>query len=304
MSEEYILRTSNLTKKYKDFKAVNEVNINIKKGDIYGFVGKNGAGKSTCMKMFSGLIHKTSGNIELFGYKDNEIIRNNAFKRIGSLIESPGMYPGMTGYENLKLISYEYPGITKNEIYELLEFVGLGKAADRKAKGYSLGMKQRLGIAIALMGNPEFLILDEPINGLDPQGIAEIRDLIERLNREKGMTIMISSHILDELEKLVTSIGIIHNGQMMNEFGKEEFAKMNSNHIELCTPDVDKAIDTVKQKCNCKCELSQEGALIISDYKVRFGDIINALVHNNVFINSIIENNLSLEQYYLTVTSH
>lgn len=300
--EDYILETNNLTKKYNKFMAVENVNIHIKKGDIYGFIGKNGAGKSTCMKIFSGLIHHTSGTISLKGLKNNEIIKNNAFRYVGSLIESPGLYPSMSAYDNLKLLSYVSDGITDKRINEVLDIVGLENTS-KKSKGFSLGMKQRLGIAIALLNNPELLILDEPINGLDPQGIVEIRNIIERLSREKGMTIMISSHILDELEKVATTIGIIHKGRLLNEFDIAEFGNSNKPIIELVTPNMEAAISFISKDLKCNYILGENNTLIVKDYNIPFGDIINKLVKNKIYISNICEKRQTLEQYYLSMTS-
>lgn len=300
--EDYILETNNLTKKYNKFMAVENVNIHIKKGDIYGFIGKNGAGKSTCMKIFSGLIHHTSGTISLKGLKNNEIIKNNAFRYVGSLIESPGLYPSMSAYDNLKLLSYVSDGITDKRINEVLDIVGL-ENTPKKSKGFSLGMKQRLGIAIALLNNPELLILDEPINGLDPQGIVEIRNIIERLSHEKGMTIMISSHILDELEKVATTIGIIHKGKLLNEFDIAEFGNRNKPIIELVTPNMEAAISFISKDLKCNYILDENNMIIVKDYNIPFGDIINKLVKNKIYISNICEKRQTLEQYYLSMTS-
>lgn len=300
--EDYILETNNLTKKYNKFIAVENVNIHIKKGDIYGFIGKNGAGKSTCMKMFSGLIHHTSGTISLKGLKNNEIIRNNAFRYVGSLIESPGLYPNMSAYDNLKLLSYVSNGISDKRINEVLDIVGLENTS-KKSKGFSLGMKQRLGIAIALLNNPELLILDEPINGLDPQGIVEIRNIIERLSREKGMTIMISSHILDELEKVATTIGIIHKGRLLNEFDIAEFGNSNKPIIELVTPNMEAAVSFILKDLKGNYTLDENNTIIVTDYNIPFGDIINKLVKNKIYISNICEKRQTLEQYYLSMTS-
>lgn len=299
----YILETIDLTKKYKNFSAVDNVNLHIKQGDIYGFIGKNGAGKSTCMKMFSGLIHPSSGTISLAGYKNEEIIKNNAFQYVGSLIESPGMYPSMSAYDNLKLLSYGIGNISNERIHEILNIVGLENNARKKSKGYSLGMKQRLGIAIALLNNPKLLILDEPINGLDPQGIVEIRKIIERLSQEHGMTVMISSHILDELEKVATTIGIIHKGKLLNEFNISEFGDSNKPKIELCTPNTKEAASVIRDELNGTYIINEDKTFTISDYTVPLGNIINTLVKHNIYINNICEKKLSLEQYYLSLTN-
>ena len=203
-----LLETRNLTKQYGHYKAVNGVSLHIKKGAIYGFIGRNGAGKTTCLKMISGLAEATDGEIELFGYKGKDLRQIRS--RVGCLIEAPGLYGSMTAYENLNIKCKLFGIKKKGYIEEILRVVGLDNVGRKKTKHFSLGMKQRLGIGLALVGEPDLLVLDEPINGLDPQGIAEIRDTILRLKNERSMTICISSHILEELSKIATDYGIIH----------------------------------------------------------------------------------------------
>lgn len=234
MNTEYVLKTENLTKIYGNHKAVNAVSMNVRKGDIYGFIGKNGAGKTTFMKMVSGLAAPTEGSIELFGKRDVKRAsgKNTEWfgksevdvqrKRIGCLIENPGVYPNMTATENLEIVRRNLGITEKDVVKEMLEFVGLSHAGKKKVKNFSMGMKQRLGIAISLMRNPDFLILDEPINGLDPEGIKEVRDLLLKLNRERQITILISSHILGELSKVATRYGIIRDGELIEEFDADE----------------------------------------------------------------------------------
>lgn len=218
---EYVLKTENLTKIYGKNKVVNAVNMHVRKGDIYGFIGKNGAGKTTFMRMVSGLAAPTDGSMELF--ESTEIEKQR--KRIGILIEDIGMYPNMTASENMEIVRRNFGITDKHVVSEMLEFVGLGNVGNKKVKNFSMGMKQRLGIAISLVRNPDFLILDEPINGLDPSGIKEIRDLLLKLNKEKQITILISSHILGELSKLATRYGIIQNGVLIEEFDAEALAE-------------------------------------------------------------------------------
>lgn len=302
---EYVLETFGLTKKYGSFTAVSDINLHIEKKDIYGFVGKNGAGKSTCMKMISGLSHPTAGQISMFGYRGNEkeLNQKGAYARVGALIESPAFYPNMSGYDNVGLISRGISGVTKKDIDETLEIVGLTQAANRKTKGYSFGMKQRLGIGIALLTHPEFLILDEPTNGLDPQGIAEIRELVHRLVDEKGVSVMISSHILGELEKIAKRIGIIHKGKLLCEFNKEDFLREHSGSVILETPDAEKAIDFVKEQPGSECTVNKEKQIIISNCRLPLGSLIRELVHRDVYIHRITEEQLSLEQYYFDLTN-
>lgn len=206
---EYILRTDELTKTYKNYAAVNKVNLNVKKGDIYGFIGQNGAGKSTMLRLVTGLGFPDSGTLEIFGENADKRL-NDAQKRIGAIIENPALFLNMTAEQNLEVhrLQKGIPG--KQCIADTLKLVELENTGNKKVKNFSLGMKQRLGLATALLGDPEFLILDEPTNGLDPIGIVELRELIQKLNREKGLTVLISSHILSELYQLATTYGIIH----------------------------------------------------------------------------------------------
>ena len=237
---ELLLQTRNLTKQYGRYKAVDGVNMHIKKGAIYGFIGRNGAGKTTCLKMISGLSTPSYGEIEMFGYKGKDLQKVRS--RVGCLIEAPGLYGNMSAYDNLN-IKCKLTGIKKKGyIEELLKTVGLDTVGEKKTKHYSLGMKQRLGIALALVGEPDLLILDEPINGLDPQGIVEVRETIQKLAKERGMTICISSHILEELSKLATDYGIIHNGCLVQELTREELMKKCSERIELTLDNPKQAI--------------------------------------------------------------
>ena len=237
---ELLLQTRNLTKQYGRHRAVDDVNMHIKKGAIYGFIGRNGAGKTTCLKMISGLSTPSYGEIEMFGYKGKDLQKVRS--RVGCLIEAPGLYGNMSAYDNLN-IKCKLTGIKKKGyIEELLKTVGLDTVGEKKTKHYSLGMKQRLGIALALVGEPDLLILDEPINGLDPQGIVEVRETIQKLAKERGMTICISRHILEELSKIATDYGIIHNGCLVQELTREELMKKCSERIELTLDNPKQAI--------------------------------------------------------------
>ncbi|MCH5209168.1 MAG: ATP-binding cassette domain-containing protein [Oscillospiraceae bacterium] len=220
---EYVLKTNNLSKQYGRFSALNGLSMSVPKGAIYGFVGKNGAGKTTLIRLICGLQPPSSGDYELFGVKstaDGAIIKTR--KRMGAVVETPSVYLEMTAEDNLKQ-QYLVLGLPSYDgLREILELVGLGNTGKKKAKNFSLGMRQRLGIAIALCGEPDFLVLDEPINGLDPQGIIEIRELILKLNRERQITVLISSHILDELSRLATHYGFIDNGSIVKEMSAAE----------------------------------------------------------------------------------
>lgn len=298
---EAVLKTHNITKKYGEQLSNDNISITVNKGDIYGLIGKNGAGKTTLMRMITGLAYKTSGEIELFG-KSSEKELNDGRTMMGNLIESPAFYPSMTAKENLE-ISRLYRNIAGKEcIDEALKLVGLENTGKKKFKNFSLGMKQRLGIANALLGNPKLLILDEPINGLDPMGIVEIRELIKKLNREREMTVIISSHILGELSELATCYGIISGGKLIEEFSEEELNEKCRQYIELKVNDKAKAVAILERE------------LGISDYKVLDSNsikifsnlddvgLINAtLSKNEIIIESIGVKGESLEEYFVEI---
>lgn len=219
---DYVLKTNNLCKHYRHFKALNGLTMNVPKGSIYGFVGKNGAGKTTLIRLVCGLQMPTSGDFQLYGVKHSDKSISKSRRRMGAVVETPSIYLDMTAADNLKQ-QYRILGLPGFDgIDELLKLVGLEDTGKKKAKNFSLGMRQRLGIAVALCGNPDFLVLDEPINGLDPQGIIEIRELILKLNREQKITVLISSHILDELSRLATHYGFIDSGKIVREMSAEE----------------------------------------------------------------------------------
>ncbi|MDO5717167.1 MAG: ATP-binding cassette domain-containing protein [Tissierellia bacterium] len=224
---EYIVETKSLTKKYKNNTAINHVDIQLKKGSIYGLVGRNGAGKTTLMKLISDLINSTDGEI-IYYTNGIETKQMDFLKRVGTLIEAPGLYPFMNAFDNIKSILLCGKGsYTKEKIDELIELVGLTPHKEKKVKAYSLGMKQRLGIAVALANDPELLLLDEPINGLDPQGIKHVRSMLKEINESYGTTIVVSSHLLDELSKIATDYCIIDNGKVVLQATKEELEELS-----------------------------------------------------------------------------
>lgn len=219
---DYVLQTNGLSKRYRSFQALNGLNMHVPKGAIYGFVGRNGAGKTTLIRLICGLQAPTAGDFSLYGISSGSKDINHARRRMGAVVETPSIYLDMTAEENLRQ-QYRVLGLPSwDGIEELIRLVGLEEAGSKKAKNFSLGMKQRLGIAVALAGDPDFLVLDEPTNGLDPQGIVEMRELILRLNRERRITVLISSHILDELSRLATHYGIIDGGRMIKEMSAQE----------------------------------------------------------------------------------
>ena len=230
---ENVLKVKGITKRYPGFTALNEMNMTIPRGAIYGFVGKNGAGKTTLIRVITGLQKATSGEYEIFGISSDSKDILKARKRMGAIVETPALFGDLNAVDNMKQ-QYLNLGLPSYDgINELLELVGLGDTGRKKVRNFSLGMRQRLGIAVALCGNPDFLILDEPINGLDPQGIIEMRELILKLNRENGVTILISSHILDELSRLATHYGFIDKGRIVKEMTSEELEKSSRKSTRL-----------------------------------------------------------------------
>ena len=248
---EYVLEVNNLTKKYKNKTVVNNLNLKIKKGEIYGLLGQNGAGKTTTMCMITNLSHKTEGEIKLFGQDTTN--NNQIFQKVGSIIESPGFYENLTGYENLKYFAKIQKITNKKDIDTALKIMELEENKNKKVKEYSMGMKQRLAIAEAIMNKPELLILDEPINGLDPRGILDIRKFLKKLSKEQNMTIIISSHILSEIEQLVDRIGIINNGKLIEEITMDNLHEKMNKCLEFKVSDTKKSSKILKEKFNINC---------------------------------------------------
>lgn len=297
---EYLLSTNAITKQYGRQKAVNAVNLHIRQGDIYGLIGRNGAGKTTLLKMISGLAAPTEGQFTLFGKSGREA--SEYMSRIGSLIEAPGVYPNLSAAENLKLKCIAVGIRQKDAIKELLETVGLANVGKKKVKNFSLGMKQRLGLALALIGSPDIVILDEPINGLDPQGIAEIRETIFKLNREKNITFLISSHILEELSKIATNYGIIHNGVLLQELTREELLAKCSERIELKTDNPQKACTVLENMGIKEFKVVDAETIQIFERLTESGEISIELAKNDIKIIGIAVKNEALEDYYLNLT--
>ncbi|BCZ44624.1 bacitracin ABC transporter ATP-binding protein [Clostridium gelidum] len=294
---EYVIKASNITKIYKKHKVLDDLSINIKKGDIYGFVGKNGAGKTTMIRVLTGLVIQNEGQVELFGCsEEKDIIKERS--RIGALIEAPALYLNMTAKENLELIKIQrgIPG-TKC-IDETLRLVGLRDIKKKKTKNFSLGMKQRLGIAMALLSDPELLILDEPINGLDPIGIKEIRELLIKLNKERGTTIFISSHILSELTQICNRYGFINDGKLIEEITAGEFSDKCRSYLHLKISD------------SSDVSIILENELGIKDYEVFPDNILRvydefdgekitlALAKHNIGVKEVMQMGESLEDYF------
>ena len=294
---DYILETENLTKMYGKKAALNNVSIHVNQGDIYGLVGRNGAGKTTFMKIVCGLAQKTKGNYYIFGRSDDAL--GDVAQRRGLLIESPGFFQEYSAEMNLK-IKLKLMGINDpEEPKRLLKLIGLEDAGKKKAKHFSLGMKQRLGIGIALAGNPDLVVLDEPINGLDPQGIIEIRDMIGKLNRENGTTFIISSHILDELSKIATKYGIINNGELIEESPAEELRNKCESRVELVTDNAAKAMGVLERLGFSKMKVLDDGKINIYEQFDRTGDITLSLAAEGITTYEIVRKLESIENYYL-----
>lgn len=298
---DYVLETNALCKNYKKFKALNNLTMHIPKGSIYGLVGKNGAGKTTLIRIICGLQNPSAsaGNYILYGKKNNEKNIEKARRRIGAVVETPSIYLDMTAEDNLKQ-QYRIIGLPSFDgIDDLLKLVGLENTGKKKAKNFSLGMRQRLGIAVALAGDPDFLVLDEPINGLDPQGIVEIRELILKLNREFNITVLISSHILDELSKLATYYGFVDGGHIVKEISADELEKACRKAIRIEVTDTKIlaiVLDDMKIEYNI---ISQTQADIYS--KVNVSQLVLRLSQNNCDVISMQERDESLEGYYINL---
>lgn len=296
---DYILTARSLGKRYKNFKALNDFSIHVPKGAIYGFVGKNGAGKTTFIRLVCGLQEPSAGSYAIYGTENNDPGISRCRRRMGAVVETPSIYQDMTAEDNLKE-QYRIIGLPSfDSIPELLRLVGLENTGKKKAKHFSLGMKQRLGIAIALAGNPDFLILDEPVNGLDPQGIIEMRELILKLNRAKGITFLISSHILDELSRLATHYGFIDSGHMVKEMSATELDAACRKCIRVQVSDV-RALSRVLDEMDLEYSiLSDTMADIFA--KINVSQLALALAEQGCDIISLDEREESLESYYVNL---
>ena len=299
---EYVIETRNLTKQYGVQKSVSDLNIHVKRGRIYGLLGRNGAGKTTTMKMLLGLIKPTSGTVKIFG---KSMIGNEKkiLPRIGCLIESPGFYPNLTGTENLKIFARLRGIPAKNAIKSALEVVGLPYNDKKLFSQYSLGMKQRLAIALAIMHDPELLILDEPINGLDPIGIAEVRDFIRELCDVRGKTILISSHILSEISLLADDIGIIDHGVLLEEESIAELEQKNSKYIHFVISDAEQASRIIEKDFNTRnFAVENDHSLRIYDTDLSVSAINRSFIENGLEVSEAHTCEDSLEDYFKHVT--
>lgn len=297
-----VLKTINLSKKYKDRLVLDKVNINIEKGDIYGFVGENGSGKTTVIRLITGLIFPNEGSLELFGVSStsNEIV--SARRKIGAIVETPSIYLNMSARDNLKMQSSILGIVSDDKISEVLLEVGLDEnmIGNKKAGDFSLGMRQRLGIAMALLGDPEFIILDEPMNGLDPAGIVEIRELILKLNKEYNITFLISSHILTELALVANKYGIISKGKIIKEITAEELERVCRHTTFINCEDKNALLDLFSNGIDGATIYSTDTGIKIEG-DVNLNDILNKIIKTKNQITSVNTYKASIEEYYLSL---
>lgn len=297
-----VLKITNVSKKYKNNLVLDKVSMTINKGDIYGFVGENGSGKTTIIRLIVGLIYPLEGDIEIFNIntKNKEVF--SVKNKIGAIVEAPSIYKNMSARDNLITYSKIINLNNENKIKETLEIVGLGELYNnpKKAGNFSLGMRQRLGIAIALLGDPEFIILDEPMNGLDPAGIVEIRELILKLNKEKQITFLISSHILNELSLIANKYGIISKGKLVKEITNEELKNECKKHIIMSSTDNDKLFNLLSSSYGIEnVNYNRTNIKLFGDHNLN--DLFKLLIDNNIEVNNIKTADISIEDYYLSL---
>ena len=293
---EIVLQTQGLSKNYRAFKALDSVDMTVFRGDIYGLIGRNGAGKTTIMKIVTGLTEKSGGSFELFSKKGESL--GNERRRIGCLIENPAFFGGLTAYQNLNYYALQKGITNKKQIDEALELVNLTEVKDKKFRKFSLGMKQRLGVALAVMDNPDLIILDEPINGLDPIGISELRDTFKRLNAQKGITFIISSHILSELYMVATRFLIIDQGRVLKEITKEELDLECMRCIAVKTDDTKHAAVILEQNGIEEYKVIDGSELRVYKNDVKPQDLNRLLIQNDVNVSEVFETGISLEDYF------
>lgn len=296
---EYVLQTNALCKHYRKFKALNSLTMNVPKGSIYGFVGKNGSGKTTLIRLLTGLQPATSGDFTLYGAKSTSPDICDARRRMGAVVETPSIYMAMTAEENLREQCRVVGTPSFDNVKEILELVGLADTGKKKARNFSLGMRQRLGIAMVLVGDPDFLVLDEPVNGLDPQGIIEMRELILKLNKERNITVLISSHILDELSRLATHYGFIDGGHIIKEISAEELESACRKAIHVEVEDVS-AMARALDKINVDYSITGDNSADLFT-KMSATKLINAISAENCEVFTMSERDESLESYFMNL---
>ena len=305
MSYQHVIETKDLTKKYKNNTVVDSINITINPGEIYGLLGKNGAGKTTTMCMMLKLVEKTNGEISLFG-KNIEEYPNYIYPNVGSILEIPGFYENLTGKENLSLFSKLYDVHDKNNISEILEVLNLKDQENKLYKEYSLGMKQRLGIGLALLKNPSLLILDEPINGLDPIGIHEIRHLLTKLAKEYGITIFISSHILSEIEHIADRIGIMDHGVLIKEISMNNLENNLNQHVLFQVSNIsiaEKVLSEMNLEKNNDYQISNDEIRLYTHHNLR-AEINKRFVEGNVEVYTVQLIKENLEEYFTNLVEN
>jgi len=296
---EYVLTTNSLCKHYKNFKALNNFSMHVPKGSIYGFVGRNGAGKTTLIRLICGLQKTTSGSFSIYGVTDKNPDILKSRRRMGAVVETPSIYLNMTAEENLKE-QFRILGMPSFDgVKDLLKLVGLENTGKKKAKNFSLGMRQRLGIATALAGDPDFLVLDEPVNGLDPQGIVEIRELILKLNRERQITVLISSHILDELSRLATHYGFIDGGHMIKEISAEELEQVCRKCMRVTVSDMN-VFSRVMDRLNIDYSVIDDRTADIFA-QINITELVSALKAEHCELITVAERDESLESYFINL---
>ena len=295
---ETVIQTKNIVKRYGKFSAVDDISINVERGDIYALVGQNGAGKTTLLKLICGLTPPSGGEIELLG-RSSPAQLGEARSHMGTMIETPGFFPYLSAKENLEYYRIQRGGKVKAKVEDALEFVGLDKTGGKKFKSFSLGMKQRLGLALAIMDDPELLILDEPINGLDPMGIKEFRDVILKLNREKKTTVLISSHILGELSQIATTYGFIGKGRLLERDTAEELKEKCRSSLRIDVDNAELASDILKSQMGCE-NFHVSGNTLQIDEKSDSPELfVKALVEGGVMVSQVFRSGISLEQYFI-----
>lgn len=294
--EDMVLQLKGIKKRYGSQQVLKQVDVTINKGQIYGLVGKNGAGKTTLMRILTGLTKQQAGSMWLLG-ENGKNGYDEARKKMGSIIETPSFYPFFDGKTNLEYYNRQLGG--KANVDEVLELVGLGKSGKKKFKNYSLGMKQRLGIGLAILNDPEFLVLDEPINGLDPMGIVEVRNLIRKLNQERNITIIISSHILGELESIATNYGFLDKGIILEELSKEELEHKCRPNWKIRVNEPDKVFSLLQEKYGFSQIEKEEGSLILKESLLNPEQLTREIVEKGYDLYEFSMINKSLESYYL-----
>jgi ABC-2 type transport system ATP-binding protein len=298
----FVLQTYNISKRYGNVLALDNVNLQIEEGQIYGLIGLNGSGKSTFMRIVCGLISATNGEVELFGQLGEKALQKERIK-IGQSIETPALYPDLNAVQNLDIQRILVGISDKSTVKKTLETVGLEDTGKKLVKNFSLGMKQRLALAISLISNPEFLILDEPTNGLDPVGIIETRDIIRKLVTEKGLTLLVSSHLLDELSQIATNYGIIHKGQLIKQLSAEELANETKRYIKIVANDAPNAAHYLANMFNVKCQTVSQNEIRVLEQIDRIAEYNKALVNAGYLVEHLAKNESKLEEYFINITS-